>query len=307
MRADLASDARGEIPRGAVGAFDNAGEVLFGYPESAGYWLQWSSGRQDVPSAAGDRVIEWLADIQRTRGRWPPRTARAGMTEDTASYLFDHAILWHGLRCWANGRGSDNAHRLASAVLAATQRFAVNGELVAGWGPMPARWSARVGPFLLKACARLRHATGPISAACARAMPALLEQALRSPHTEAHPQLYGIEGMIVMDHVADARRAFGDLVGRFGGVAGIRESTLGGPRRSDVLSQLLRVALMLGLASREESSWAALVEELIGRIDENGRLAFSDTDVSRPTWAALFCEQALTLWQGEPLAAAELV
>ena len=108
-------------------------------------------------------------------------------------------------------------------------------------------------------------------------------------------------------HAAEARRAFGDLCARGGGIHRIRESTLGGPRRSDVLAQVLRAGLMVGMATREDPAWAALAGELLGRIDENGRVAFSDGDAQCPTWVALFCEQALTFWQGEPLAAEGLV
>jgi hypothetical protein len=307
MRGDLVKAIDGDVPRGAVGAFDRTGKVLYGYPESAGYWLQWASSRPDVPSFAGERVVEWLADHQLACGGWPTRTSRNGRGDQASSYLFDHAVLWHGLRCWARRRGSGAARQLAVEALAVTQRFIVNGELVAGLGPMSSRWSSRVGPFLLKTCARLRHATGPIAAACSRSVPALVEQSLVSPHAEAHPQLYAIEGLILMGHVTKARAALGDLCVRSGGIDGIRESTLGGPRRSDVLAQLLRAALKLGLASRGEPAWAALVDELIGRIDENGRVSFADCNDTRPTWAALFCEQALTTWEGNPLAAEELV
>jgi hypothetical protein len=269
--------------------------------------LQWASHHPDVSRFDGERVVEWLADIQLAFGGWPTRTARDGGGDATTSYLFDHAMLWNGLRCWANQRRSPMAQQLEVAALAATQRFVVSGELVAGFGAMPSRWSAQVGPFLLKACARLRGAKGPIGAACARAVPTLVQRTILSPHVEAHPQLYAIEGLIMLGHATQARTAFEDLCVRGGGVDGIRESTLGGPRRSDVLAQLLRAGLTLGVASREDPVWAALVDELLGRIDENGRMAFSDGDTPYPTWVALFCEQALTLWQGEPLGAGWLV
>jgi hypothetical protein len=307
MRSDLVTAIDGDVPRGAVGAFDKCGKVLYGYPESAGYWLQWASSRADVSPLEGERVVGWLADTQLARGGWPTRTARDGLDDTTTSYLFDHAMIWHGLRCWANQRRSGTAHQLQVAALAATERFIVSGELVAGFGPMPSRWSARAGPFLLKACARLRGAIGPIGAACARAMPTLVQRGISSPHIEAHPQLYAIEGLLMTGHAAEARRAFGDLCVRGGGIHGIRESTLGGPRRSDVLAQVLRAGLTLGMASREDPAWAELAGELLGRIDENGRVAFSDGDEQCPTWVALFCEQALTFWQGEPLAAEGMV
>jgi hypothetical protein len=307
MRTDLGASTDHDLPRGAVGAFADSGDVLYGYPESAGYWLQWASRRPDVSASHGERVIGWLARIQRAHGGWPTRVARGGTEEDSTGYLFDHGMVWHGLRCWASHRGDALAGRLAEEVLEATQLFAVNGNLVAGCGPVPIRWSALAGPFLLKACARLRHAEGPIAAACAKSVPALVEQCRLAPHIEAHPQLYAIEGLIVLGHAVEARTALALLCKRHGGLGGIRESTLGGPRRSDVLAQLLRAALMLGLARRDDPAWSQLVKELLGRIHENGRVVFSDSDATCPTWAALFCEQALTLWEGGSLVAGELV
>jgi len=307
LRGDLGGVIDGDVPRGAVGAFNARGQVLYGYPEVAGYWLQWASGREEVAQFAGEQVLDWLAGTLSSSGGWPTRIAGDRIAGEAVAYLFDHAMLWHGLQHWAIRRGSGMARQLAIQALAATQRFVVNGQLEASIGPMPSRWSARVGPFLLKVCARLRDAPGPIGAACAAAEPTLVEQCMLSPHVETHPQLYAIEGLIVMGRMADARMALEDLCVRCGGADGIRESTRGGPRRSDVLAQLLRAALLLGMASREDSGWAALAGELLGRIDKNGRLPFSDSSIARPTWAALFCEQALALWHGEPVAAEELV
>jgi len=307
LRGDLGRAIGGDVPRGAVGAHDEHGEILYGYPEVAGYWLQWASGRPEVPLLAGEQVVEWLADIKFARGGWPTRTVGDDISDETAGYLFDHAMLWHGLRCWAYRRGSGMARQLAIQALAATQRFAAAGKLEASFGPVPSRWSARVGPFLLKACARLCHAAGPIGAACAGTLPTLVEQCMSSPHAETHPQLYAIEGLILIGRTVDARSALGDLCVRCGGANSIRESTLGGPRRSDVLAQLLRAALLLAVASRKDPDWAGVADELLGRIDEYGRVPFAGNSGPRPTWAALFCEQALTLWQGEPMAAEELV
>lgn len=304
---DLGSSTECELPRGAVGAFAGNGAMLYGYPESAGYWLQWASRRSDVSALHGERVISWLARIQRVHGGWPTRVARSGIEDDSTGYLFDHGMIWQGLRCWSIHRDDALAQQLAAEVLEAMQPFARNGILAAGRGPVPMRWSTRVGPFLLKACARLRHAEGSIAVACVKSIPILVEQCIRAPHIEAHPQLYAIEGLIMLGHVEEARTALERLCMQHGGIGEIRESTLGGPRRSDVLAQLLRAALMLGLARRDDPAWSQLVQELLERIDENGRVAFSDDDATCPTWAALFCEQALTLWEGRSLVAEELV
>lgn len=71
----------------------------------------------------------------------------------------------------------------------------------AGWWPgaAPCRRVGPVaaGPFLLKACARLRNGRGALAQAAAAALPALAALTLAAPHAEAHPQLYAIEGLLL--------------------------------------------------------------------------------------------------------------
>ena len=67
----------------------------------------------------------------------------------------------------------------------------------------------------------------------------------------------------------------------------------------------MSAALLLGLARSGE--WAELAGELAARVDAGGRLPFVPFADARPTWAALFAEQALSLWCGEALAAEDLV
>lgn len=307
LRGDLVSALDGGVPRGAVGAIDARGRALYGYPEAAGYWLQWASGRDEMPSERGEQVVEWLVGAEHANGSWPTRLGDGGDHSVHTGYLFDHAMLWYGLRRWGILRHSPLALRLAERVLAATQRYSSDNGLVASHGPTPMRWSGCVGPFLLKACARLRHARGPIADLCANAVPVLTQQCLSTPHAEAHPQLYAIEGLIVMGQTVAARAALAGLLTSHRGPLGVRETTFGGPRRSDIMAQTLRAALMLGVARRDEPSWSRLAAELVERVDEIGRVAFSDHDRTNPTWAGLFFEQALTLWSGGNVCRGELV
>lgn len=307
LRGDLARRGESTWPRGAVGAHAADGSALYAYPEIAGYWLHWACRREDVSSEHGEAVLDWLQRTQLPEGGWPTRVGGSGHDPAyrRADYLYDHAILWHGLREWALQRHAHRAVALADAAWEAAGRYLVDGRLVAGRGALPARWSGCGGPFLLKACARLRAGRGALAQAAAAAIPALAALTLAAPHAEAHPQLYAIEGLLLIGQPASARQALEALLAAHGGAAHLCESLDGGARRSDVLAQALRAALLLGLPRSDD--WAGLAGELAVRVDAHGRLPFVPFADARPTWAALFAEQALGLWCGDPLAVEDLV
>jgi len=169
------------------------------------------------------------------------------------------------------------------------------------------RWSGRDGPFLLKAGVRVRGHEGTLGAVTTAALPRWAAAAHAAPHREAHAQLYAIEGLIELGEAAAARTALTALIAAHGGQRGVRESLDGGPRRSDVLAQLLRAACLLGVARPDDPAWAALATELAGRVDAEGRLPFASAGDDCPTWAALFTEQALSLWLGATLPTSVLV
>lgn len=307
LRGDLARRGESTWPRGAVGAHAADGSALYAYPEIAGYWLHWACRCEDVSSEHGEAVLDWLQRTQLPEGGWPTRVGGSGHDPAyrRADYLYDHAILWHGLREWALQRHAHRAVALADAAWEAAGRYLVDGRLVAGRGALPARWSGCGGPFLLKACARLRAGRGALAQAAAAAIPALAALTLAAPHAEAHPQLYAIEGLLLIGQPASARQALEALLAAHGGAAHLCESLDGGARRSDVLAQALRAALLLGLPRSDD--WAELADELAARVDAHGRLPFVPFADARPTWAALFAEQALSLYAGESLALEDLV
>jgi hypothetical protein len=309
LRRDLGSSGGDpQWPRAVVGSFDARGNALYGYPEIAGYWLRWASAREDVGDRGGNAVVNWLIRLYARHLDWPTRVA-AGVTQldrayGDADYLFDHIMLWDGLRQWGRARRATDALRVADLVWERSQSFVQGGHLLAGHGALSPRWSGQVGPFLLKVCARVRDRTSVLSEACARAVPALITAAVSQPHEEAHPQLYAIEGMLELGLTAPASAALQALITAHGGLAGLRESCTGGARRLDVLAQVLRAGCLLGLARRDAAEWIALAHELAAAIDFRGRLPFAVGSELRPTWTALFAEQALSLWFDE--AAGEL-
>lgn len=307
LRGDLARRGEGSWPRGAVGAHAADGGSLYAYPEIAGYWLHWASRRDDVSIDHGEAVLDWLQRAFLPEGGWPTRVGGPGMDPAyrQADYLYDHAILWHGLREWALQRHAHRAIALADAAWEAAGRYLVDGRLVAGRGALPARWSGCGGPFLLKACARLRQGRGALAQAAEAAIPALAALTLAAPHAEAHPQLYAIEGLLLSGQAAAARQALEALLAAHGGAARLCESLDGGARRSDVLAQALRAALLLKLPRSDD--WDELARELAARVDARGRLPFVPFADARPTWAALFAEQALALHAGEALPLEALV
>lgn len=307
LRTDLAARGGAAWPRGAVGAHAADGRALYAYPEIAGYWLQWASARAEVAAGHADSVLAWLASARMASGAWPTRVGAAATDPVYASadYLYDHAMLWQGLRRFGRAHHSQPALALADAVWEALGRYLEEGRLIAGRGALPSRWSGQVGPFLLKACVHLRHGVGGVARAAAEAIPQLAAQTLAQPHREAHPQLYAIEGLLLLGRRTQAQQALGDLLAAHGGVARLCESVDGGARRSDVLAQALRAAMLLGHARSGE--WTELASELAARVDASGRLPFVPFADARPTWAALFAEQALSLWCGEALAAEDLV
>ena len=298
IQRDLRSGRHGAWPRGVVGRFDGS-RAEFGYPEIAGYWLGWAAHHPAVKEAAGSAVIAWLIAVSQGDGRLPTRPGDVSAVHRHTWYLFDHAMVWHGLGQWAMQRGCAQALTLREQVLMALALFVCEGRPRASMGRQNPRWSGTAGPFLLKALARVRGDAGIADALLIQAIQALTSTALTVPHVEAHPQLYAIEGLWLLGDEEAADHALTALLARHGGIAELREIPGHGPRRNDVLAQALRMALLLGWPIRQRRDWAEVVRELIGQVGPDGRMPFSCCDARAPTWTSLFTEQALRLWRGE--------
>ena len=296
------------LPRGLIGAFDAQGRVAYAYPEIAGYWLRWAAGRRDVPDACGEAVLDWLRCMQQANGSLPTRVGAVAVDYVEARYLFDHVMLWDGLCHWQRLRCSAAAEALAERVWDYLPYFLLEGRLQAARGRPATRWSGRVGPFLLKVCARLQARPGALSTHSAERIPELMDLALAAPHAEAHPQLYAIEGLIELGLEREAGLLLDRLLQQAGGPLDLFEQQGSRRRRSDVLAQLLRAGCVLGRASRGDARWQGLAGMLGAAVDAEGCLPFVLGESGhRPTWSALFAEQALSLWIDPDQAPAPLV
>jgi hypothetical protein len=259
--------------------------------------LRWAAARESLPDASGEAVLDRLASWQRSDGSLPTRIGESASEYRETHYLFDHIMLWDGLTHWARQRGSKRAGAMARHVLAFSEKFHERGRLNAVFGAPAPRWSGRGGPFLLKVCARLRHADGALAACCAKNWPALARQAREAAHGESHPQLYAIEGLIELDQIDAANDLLDRMLEDVGGAHLMTEVANSALRRSDVLAQLLRAACLLGRTRKADPAWSAVAMELASAVDSNGRVPFASGNSLAPTWSALFAEQALSLWQ----------
>jgi hypothetical protein len=185
---------------------------------------------------------------------------------------------------------------------------------------LPDRWSTRRGGFLAKAAAGIVTAgavlpgiSSPVRAAADATFAASLGWAVASPHDEVHPLLYAFEGVLALPGHARFRATIRELGRQFDALlVATRErgrvpATLaapagaGGPARSDIVAQLLRVGHLLALHRPErppdEVTLARARQLLVQAIDRDGTLPFDAAQQPRQAnvWAAMFADQALDL------------
>lgn len=313
LQDDLAGAIPGPWPRAAVGSFE-AGSARFAYPEIAGYWLTWAAGHERVRTATGAGVVAWLDATMDDQGRLPTRLGDTRPPYAGTGYLFDHAMVRHGLAQWARHRHDARALQLHDRLAGGLRAFLAHGRLRASLGAANPRWSGRPGPFLLKPLARLRASAAQHGWPVQAWIEALVARALERPHREAHAQLYAIEGLWMLGENQAADHALGALLALHGGVTGLREVPGNGPWRNDVLAQALRMALLLDWPVRQEPGWITALRTLIAEVGPDGRVAFArepdgigtPVEQGQPTWASLFTEQALRLWQADRIEVEEL-
>lgn len=326
---------------GAVaGRIDLAGHAAYVYPEIAGYYLQWlawraRTGVEPARLAAGAAGVRrwlhvWLADRQ------PPRTrihfdGEADWRND-AVFCFDLAMVVRGLASATEARliGADAelfaaVGRLLDTLVAPDGQFDACRPVTAA-AELPARWSTRRGAFLAKAAAGVLAAArifpGSLPANVERAARATFDRSadalLAQPHREAHPLLYGFEGVLSLPGDPRLRERLPGLVSRFAALLsgadaeGRLPETAGphgderGPSRVDVAAQALRVGCLLeshvGPDAVDSRAMGRLRGLLQAEIRPTGALPFA---MGVPaaywnTWAAMFADQALQFAQSRP-------
>ncbi|MEP7328309.1 MAG: hypothetical protein ABI777_03790 [Betaproteobacteria bacterium] len=265
-----------------VGTVDADGHATYGYPEIAGYylqWLAWHHRRDDIAadlSSRADAVQHWL-DVWLALGHpLPTRLHLADGVDDwrnRAEFCFDLAMVLRGLSAAADAGLLVPDPTIVAGVVAALDRLIAADGMFNAYRAEPAdtdlpeRWSTRRGGFLTKAAAgvivagALPGMTSRVMAAAEATWHASVNAALDTPHDELHPQLYAFEGILslsqhprtraVLPQVAvvfDALLALSATRGTRRGALPERRSgdaATSGPERVDVLAQTLRVGCLL--------------------------------------------------------------
>ena len=328
---------------GAVaGCIDEHGQATYLYPEITGYYLQWLAWRARSHGVVHAERAAALA-AQRWLGHWlrladPPltRVGVAGPDSDwrnDAVFCFDLAMVLRGLAAAANaGLLEPEPEVVAKLARQLARLIAADGLFDAcaptsASRPLPDRWSTRRGPFLAKAAAGVMSAApllDGIAADVVSAAEATFAASARwfidAPHDELHPLLYACEGILgVPRHPAFAatlptmKRRVAELLHLavvHGGLPEARSRHGEGPARTDVLAQLLRVAVLLCIHHPQDPpdqvALARLRHMLAPRMQSDGacRFVLDAATSPRNVWATMFSDQALAFAANSGLGAA---
>ncbi len=299
IHAWLLRDALHALPAGPAGArcgvLGQTGSAAYLYPEIAGYHLHWLARRAGEHSPLADRILRWLLDWAAAAA--PPARVSLTLAADWRSaglFAFDLAMLRRGCARWP---GLATAMNLASCIDNLLERLVdADGGIraVLAEVPMPQRWSTTAGAYQAKVAVALFASaqTFPLPGRLAAATLGMATAACRMPaHAEHHPELYAIEGLLVLDRPQAAQR-LARLLARIDADGWLREHTDGGRRRTDVQAQALRAARWLGL---EDERTARMARELVNSTRPDGSLPFDPDAHEAPanTWCALFAAEAL--------------
>jgi hypothetical protein len=315
---------------GVAGAIDGGGRPLYVYPEITGYylqWLSWRASRQTATPALTQRAVaaqRWLASwIVRSEPLQTRVYLRAHEADwrNSALFCFDLAMVLRGVAS-ASAIGIiepdpvliERLFGQLSRLIAADGEFMV---CVAQSGAsLPDRWSTRRGGFLAKAAAAVLMAArllpqvpATLRAAAEATLAASIRGAIKSPHDQAHPQLYAVEGALMLaSHPAVAlvlpqfARQIDELVSSSTVRGALTEpSATRGAERLDVVAQILRAAYLLWALVPEWSPdpWALAVMQqfLVRQTTLEGGAPFNAEPAAPQccVWAAMFAEQALDL------------
>lgn len=282
--------ARGGIAGCLVG---NAPAYLYG--EVTGYWLVWAS--QHAPDRLRiTAAVDFLAS-QWSQDHAPP--TRLGAQPDwrnRAVFSFDLAMMIRGLAFAAPITGVDRCADVAVRLGRWLEKMVDEEDGTLGShvrvvdGEVPDRWSTRKGPYQAKTAAVLLRAPAEwvsrrVLLAAQRTLPPDWQRA--AGHPELHPRFYALEGLLLAGRSVSpvAVVESSDRSGRFPEVVG------GRLYRSDVSGQALRLLMLC--PSRDDALIAAVAEQLLGFIKDDGSVAFIAGDSTVPIWCALFAHQAL--------------
>lgn len=280
----------------------------FFYGECAGYYLSFLANRRKDETLYCDLLERRAASVQRwLASQWQstPALTRVHMEAVTEwrnglVFSFDLAMILRGIASWhqASRKSLWEGEPIASALLDLCDR---DGVLLAArkrapLARVPDTWSVHAGPFQLKVAAALltykRVFGGPLGGVAQRLLERLGASfgARRVFEHPPHAALYAAEGAL-QAHVSGAATWAVPLV------EGLCQRLVDGERdpelwRSDVLAQLIRLRLVLGLRRATTDSLLPLLANAVGPDGSVGFRPAPGGDAN--TWCALFAHQALS-------------
>lgn len=276
-------------PDGAVPSWVNPHHPGYAYPEAAALVLRLLHHERDIPRATIDRLAHYVM------------AAPAG--KDGRVYTFDRGVRLAALAAVGLPCGEE-PERIAYALARG----------IATEPPAAPRWSTVLGPHLLK-LAVAAHAVGPsrgtsLLHALRSLRPTLAEggRIPTPPHgtTYVHAHAYATEGLLVLGHLDDARRAaswLAEIQTADGGLPREHDGARGiGPQHADATAQAVRLWCCI-----DRTRFASAIDRGLAFLDRlaaaSGGIRYSDTSDDVNTWATAFAVQALDFAHGDAVPA----
>jgi len=309
---------------GVAGTLDESGKPAYVYGEITGYYLHWlatpHAAHRDERARNAQAALDWARRRFRDGALPPTRIELGASTNDwrnRAQFCFDLAMLVGGLAAATKAGFIDAPTDVLDRLYAALADFATEDGLVAyrtdDGSTLPPRWSTTNGPFLVKAAARIAsaHAVHPLPGILQRAAQAHAAAFDPDPRhafdDPVHPTLYFLEGHLAFPHADRAGSAapLRRILDRIDADGSLPESVeTAHVRRSDIIAQALRVALLLResgeLDAGDDSVIDMLCRGLAARVRDDGRIAFDPAANAQLSnvWTAMFAQQALA-WHAQ--------